>query len=61
VQQAGAASIAVANDVGLTDCFDCLHSGQAWMTWSHTDEPDPTHATMPIPTRDTGRQIRAFG
>src|SRR5262249_11598348 len=58
MQQARAASVADANDVGFFDCFHGLNGGQPWMTWSDADEPDPTHATtMPIPTRDTGDRL----
>src|SRR5690349_5962305 len=58
VQQSGAATIAVADDIGFLHGFDGLHGGKSWMTWSDADEPDPAHATTtPIPTRDTADRL----
>src|SRR5256885_1924801 len=45
VKQAGATSVAIANDVRVSDRLDRLQCGQARMAWSHADEPDPAHAT----------------
>src|SRR6202165_2795145 len=55
MQEAGAAAIVIADDIGLFPPFDRLHGGQAWMAWSNAYEADPAHATIPIPTRDTAR------
>src|ERR1700694_4556451 len=55
MQEAGAAAIVIADDIGLFHRFDRLHGGQAWMAWSNAYEADPAHATIPIPTRDTAR------
>ena len=57
VQQTSAASIAIANDIGVLDRLDCLHGGKTWMTWSDADQPDRAHATTPIPTRDMADRL----
>ena len=61
VEKTSAASVAIANHIRLANRFDSLHRGQTWMTRTHTHQPDPAHTTMPIPPRDTEREIRAFG
>src|SRR3989440_9798554 len=57
VKQTGAAAIAIANDVGVLDCFDCLHGRKTWMAWSYADELDRAHTNMSFPTWDMGDRL----
>ena len=58
VQQAGAATVAVANHIGFFHGFDRLQGGKARMPWADSDQPDSAHATTtPNPTRDTADRL----